>query len=138
MELVNNQCSIFSRTPGNSVFAPELQARRINKIEDLHHSVNRRVGRCRRLSGGVVGSELAIGLAKRNFLKGRQSCLLANGIVPFADAIRFYLGRALLRPSIQLTNSGKRETTDARNEAARSMRGSLSCLSTTYPLPWKR
>jgi hypothetical protein len=33
---VNNQCSIFSRTPGNSVIAHELQARRTNEIQDLH------------------------------------------------------------------------------------------------------
>jgi hypothetical protein len=40
---VNNQCTISSRTRGNSGIAPELQARRINKIANLHQSANRRV-----------------------------------------------------------------------------------------------
>jgi hypothetical protein len=52
---VNNQCSICSRTPANIEIAPDLQARRINEIQDLPDSVNRRVGEGEfMISGGTV------------------------------------------------------------------------------------
>ena len=40
---LHNLCTIFCRTPGNTRFSSELQARRTREAKHLHYAVNRRV-----------------------------------------------------------------------------------------------